>query len=201
MTQAATPAPTTADSPPQSERKGERTRRRILETARRLFAELGYERATIRGIAAAAEVDKSSILQYFGSKQQLFQAAVHWHAPIAEMTTDDPAQTVQNLMHGMLSSWAADPDSPMAVLLRTSMTSEEAAGLLRHHITTEIVDVIAATVDDPEARLRASLAGAMLMGIAAQRYLLRMPYIADAGLDDVLRLAGPAIREVIAPAS
>jgi AcrR family transcriptional regulator len=201
MTQAATPAPVTGGEPPAGERKGERTRRRILETARRLFAELGYERATIRGIAAAAEVDKSSILQYFGSKQQLFQAAVHWHVPIAEMTTDDPAQTVHNFMHGMLSSWAADPNSPMAVLVRASMTSEEAAELLRHHITTEVVDAIAATVDDPEAHLRASLAGAMMMGIAAQRYLLRMPYIADADLDDVLRLAGPAIRGVIAPAS
>jgi AcrR family transcriptional regulator len=45
------------------ERKGERTRRRILEAARRVFADLGYERATIRGIAAAADVDKSSVIQ------------------------------------------------------------------------------------------------------------------------------------------
>ena len=192
MTEAAAEAP-------QGERKGERTRRRILEAARALFAELGYERTTIRGIAAAAEVDKSSILQYFGSKQQLFRAAVHWHIPIAELTVDDPAQSVHNFMHGMLSSWAADPNSPMAVLVRASMTSEEAAELLRRHITTEVVDAIAATVDDPEAHLRASLAGAMMMGIAAQRYLLRMPYIAEADLDDVLRLAGPAIRNVIAP--
>ncbi|WP_157411462.1 hypothetical protein [Actinoplanes rectilineatus] len=63
----------------------------------------------------------------------------------------------------------------------------------------KVVDAIAATVDDPEAHLRASLAGAMMMGIAAQRYLLRMPHIADAGLEDVLRLAEPAIRAVIAP--
>jgi AcrR family transcriptional regulator len=180
------------------ERKGERTRRRILETARRLFAELGYERTTIRAIAAAAEVDKSSILQYFGSKQELFRAAVHWHIPTRELTTDDPVRTVHNLMHGMLSSWAADPNSPMAVLLRASMTSEDAAELLRHHITTEVVDAVAETIDDPDAHLRASLASAMMMGIAAQRYLLKMPYVADADLGDVLRLAGPAIRAVIA---
>ncbi|GAA4736796.1 TetR/AcrR family transcriptional regulator [Phytohabitans rumicis] len=202
MTRAATPAPVAdGEPPPQGERKGERTRRRILETARRLFAEFGYERATIRAIAAAAEVDKSSILQYFGSKQELFRAAVHWHIPIEEMTTDDPVQTVHNLMHGMLTSWAADPNSPMAVLLRASMTSEEAAELLRHHITAEIVDPVAATLDDPDAHLRAALSGAMMMGIAAQRYLLKMPYVADVDLDDILRLAGPAIRAVIVPAA
>ena len=87
----------------------------------------------------------------------------------------------------------------MAVLLCASMTSEEAAGLLRHHITTEVVDPVAATLDGPDAHLRAALTGAMMMGIAAQRYLLKMPSVADADLDDVLRLAGPAIRAVIAP--
>ena len=60
---------------PAAERKGQRTRRRILETARAVFAEVGYERATIRGIAAAAEVDKSSIIKYFGTKEALFREA------------------------------------------------------------------------------------------------------------------------------
>ena len=82
------------------ERKGERTRRRIVEAARGVFAVVGYERATIRGIATAAGVDKSSIIQYFGSKQNLFREAVHWDIPIAELTTDDAAQTVENYARG-----------------------------------------------------------------------------------------------------
>lgn len=124
---------------------------------------------------------------------------MHWHIPIEEMTTDDPVQTVHNFMHGMLTSWAADPNSPMAVLLRASMTSEDAAELLRHHVITEVIDPVADTIDDPDAHLRVALTGAMMMGIAAQRYLLRMPYVADADLDDILRLAGPAIQAVIVP--
>jgi AcrR family transcriptional regulator len=182
-----------------AERKGERTKRRILDAARRVFAEFGYERATIRGIAAAAEVDKSSVLQYFGTKQQLFREAVHWHIPVRELTTDDPAQSVDNYLRAMLSSWAADPDSPMAVLLRASMTSDEAAEILREHITAEAVDPVAATITAPDARLRAALAGAMMMGIAAQRYMLRMPALVDADLDDILRVAAPAMRAVIDP--
>jgi AcrR family transcriptional regulator len=181
-------------------RKGERTRRRILEAARRKFGEVGYERATIRAIAAEAEVDKSSVIQYFGSKHDLFREAVRWDIPIAELTAaDDPAQTVENYVRGMLGAWAADPDSPMAVLLRTSMTSEEAAELLRSHVTAQGVDPVAATVTAGDARLRAALSSAMMMGIASQRYLLRMPDLAAAETEDILRIVVPVFRSLIAP--
>lgn len=188
-----------ADGDGRAERKGERTRRRILETARRKFAEVGYERATIRSIAAEAEVDKSSVIQYFGTKHALFREAVHWDIPIAELTTDDPGQTVENYLTAMLCAWAADPNSPMAVLLRASMTSEEAADLLRGHITAQSVEPVAATVSSPDARLRAALCSAMMMGIASQRYLLRMPDLAAADMDDILRIVVPMFRSLIAP--
>ncbi|MDH6590028.1 AcrR family transcriptional regulator [Streptomyces sp. SAI-133] len=181
------------------ERKGERTRRRILESARRKFAEVGYERATIRAIAAEAGVDKSSVIQYFGSKESLFREAVHWDIPIAELTTDDPGQTVENYLRAMLGAWAADPDSPMAVLLRTSMTSEDAADLLRAHVTGQAIDPVSAQLDGPDARLRAALCGAMMMGIASQRYLLRIPDLANANIEDVLGIVLPLFRSLIDP--
>lgn len=184
---------------PRPERKGERTRRRILETARRRFAEVGYERATIRAIAADAQVDKSSVMQYFGTKQELFRQAVHWEIPIDELSEDDPSSTVENYMRAMLGNWAADPNSPMAVLLRTSLTSEDAADILRQHVRSQATDVLAARVEADDARLRAALAGAMMMGIAVQRYLLRMPDVADADLEDVLRITTPLFRSLIAP--
>lgn len=179
------------------ERKGLRTRRRILETARAVFAEVGYDRATIRGIAVTAGVDKSSIIKYFGTKQALFREAVHWDIPIGEMTSDDPAQTIDNYARSMLTAWAADPNSPMAVLLRTAMTSDDAADILRRHITAEVVDAVADTIDAPDARLRAALMSAMLMGIAAQRFILRMPDLADADVDDVLRLVAPLLQRLL----
>jgi AcrR family transcriptional regulator len=181
------------------ERKGERTRRRILAAARRRFAEVGYERATIRAIAAEAGVDKSSVMQYFGSKQELFREAVRWHIPHDELTTDDPGQMVENHLRTMLGNWAADRDSPMAVLLRTSMTSEEAAELLRRHVTAEVTDHLAATIDGPDARLRAALFGAMMMGIASQRHLLHLPDLAEADVEDIVRLAAPLLRGLISP--
>lgn len=144
-------------------------------------------------------MDKSSVIQYFGTKQALFGEAVHWDIPIAELTSDDATETTENLTRGMLAAWAADPNSPMAVLVRTSMTSEDAAELLRTHITAHSVDAMAATIDAPDARLRAALAGAMLMGIVSQRYILRMPDLKDADVEDILRLITPLVRTLLNP--
>ncbi|MGW0854529.1 TetR/AcrR family transcriptional regulator [Streptomyces sp. NPDC002690] len=194
----ATARPTrTSGSPVATERKGERTRRRILHAARGRFAEAGYERATIRAIAADANVDKSAVMQYFGSKEALFREAVAWDIPMAEMSVADPAASVHNYLSGMLDAWAADPHSPMAVLLRTSMTSQDAAELLRTHITAQAVDPMAARIDADDARLRAALAGAMMMGIASQRYLLAMPDLAAASTEDILRLAVPVLSSLL----
>lgn len=181
------------------ERKGQRTRRRILESARAVFAEAGYERATIRTIAVAADVDKSSVIKYFGTKQALFREAVHWDIPVDDLTADDTSETTDNYARAMLTAWAADTNSPMAVLLRTSMTSEDAADILREHITAQAVDTVAATIDAPDARLRAALAGAMLMGIASQRFILRMPDLVEADLDEILRLVAPLLETLIDP--
>jgi AcrR family transcriptional regulator len=196
-------AAVTSEAVPESseggERKGQRTRRRILEAARGVFADLGYERATIRGIAAAAGVDKSSVIQYFGTKQNLFREAVHWTIPVADAIADTPEHTAENLARGMLAAWAADPDSPMAVLLRASMTSEDAAEILRTHITSSAVPTLSTAIDAPDARLRAALLGAMLMGVASQRYLLQMPDLADVDIDKLVRLITPALQALIDP--
>jgi AcrR family transcriptional regulator len=193
-----------AESAPEPEgaalRKGERTRLRILQTARRVFAEVGYERATIRGIAAAAGVDKSSVIQYFGTKEQLFRDAVTWTIPVADVIAADGANKVENLARGMLEAWAANPDSPMAVLLRTSMTSDEAAEILRRRVTDQAISGLAREIDAPDARLRAALFNASLMGIASLRYLLQMPDLAEADLEDILRIMIPLLEELVSPA-
>ncbi|MEU7863127.1 TetR family transcriptional regulator [Nonomuraea sp. NPDC049141] len=188
---------TAPDQVCEPESKGRRTRRRILEAARRSFGELGYERATIRAIAAEADVDKSSVIQYFGTKQQLFRESLDFGIDIDSLTTDDPGRSAENYLRAMLERWAAASDSPMAVLLRTSMTSEEAAQMLREHVTSVAIDRIAPGIHGPDARLRAALAGAVMFGITVHRHLLRMPDLAEADLDDVLRLAVPLIRSLL----
>ncbi|WP_280183311.1 TetR/AcrR family transcriptional regulator [Nocardia cyriacigeorgica] len=178
--------------------KGERTRQRILEAARRRLAQVGYDRATIRSIAEEADVDKSSIIQYFGTKQQLFREAVDWDVDMAALNTDDPRRTAENYLRAMLGEWESDPDGAMVALARTAMTSEEAAQILRQKVTAATIDqTVAPNGPDPDARLRLAVAGALMFGIAAQRHLLKMPDLAEADLDELIRLATPLVEQLI----
>jgi AcrR family transcriptional regulator len=76
---------TPGEQPTTRDERRKRTEAAILEAARALFAETGYERATIRAVAGAAGVDPALVMQHFGSKEGLFAAAARW---------SDDAQTV-----------------------------------------------------------------------------------------------------------
>jgi AcrR family transcriptional regulator len=53
------------------ERKKQRTRELLTETARRLFAERGFERVSIAEIARAADVSEATVFNYFPTKEDL----------------------------------------------------------------------------------------------------------------------------------
>src|SRR5689334_16457158 len=57
------------------------TEARILDQARRLFAESGYDRTTIRAVATAADVDPGLVMHYFRSKEELFARATEGGTP------------------------------------------------------------------------------------------------------------------------
>jgi AcrR family transcriptional regulator len=54
------------------ERKKQRTRRHIADTARRLFAERGFDQVTVAEVARAAEVAQATVFNYFPTKEDLF---------------------------------------------------------------------------------------------------------------------------------
>src|SRR5436305_3875857 len=54
------------------ERKKQRTRQLIADTARRLFAERGFEAVPVAEIAREAEVSEATVFNYFPTKEHLF---------------------------------------------------------------------------------------------------------------------------------
>lgn len=68
-------APTGSDGQTLTAR-GERTRRRVLDAAEHVFAELGYHDASIVKITEAAEVAQGTFYRYFKSKQAVFDELV-----------------------------------------------------------------------------------------------------------------------------
>jgi AcrR family transcriptional regulator len=56
--------------------RGERTRRKLLEAAERIFAEVGYHEASIVKITEAAGVGQGTFYLYFASKKEIFDELV-----------------------------------------------------------------------------------------------------------------------------
>ncbi len=115
-------------------------REAILAAARTQFAERGYENATIRGIAAGAGVDPALVHHYYGSKDQLFAAALRLPFSPREVVPQLLAGGVDELgeavLRLLLDVWASDPSGGVLVgLVRSAISHEVAARMVREFFT------------------------------------------------------------------
>jgi AcrR family transcriptional regulator len=186
-------------SVPRDERR-RRTEATILEAARELFAAEGFERTTIRGIAARAGIDPALVMQHFGSKERLFAASTRWskeHQSILTASTDSlPAAAIADL----LSHFEHGEDREAAVaLMRSCLTHPGALSAMRDQVMCERKEAVAAQLDGADAELRAALFAACMIGLGMARYLIKLEPLASASAADLERLFTPVLRALVAP--
>ena len=178
------------------------TREAILDAARRAFAEHGYQHATIRMVADLAGVDPALVHHYFRYKQDLFIAAVQFPVnPVEQLTAvlaQDPDQAGERMVEVFLSIWdhAADR-SPLLALVRSAVGDERAAAMLREFITEEVLGEIAHRLGGPDARLRATLIGSQIIGMAMARYIVRVEPLASAPPAQLVAAIGPTLQRYL----
>lgn len=88
-------------------RTGQQNKQRILDAARDHFMRSGYEKATVRGIAAEAGVDVAMVYYFFGNKEGLFNAAVldtpeHPLHQLAALLDDGPEEIGARLVREVI---------------------------------------------------------------------------------------------------
>lgn len=175
-----------------------RTEGAILGAAQALFAETGYERATIRAVAAQAGVDPALVMQYYGSKEGLFAAATRWSHEYESILEVPREQVPAAALADMFEKFEGAGDSEAAVaLMRNCLTHPEAQRMFRDDVTCRITARVAQTIGGEDAELRAELIAACLIGFGLARYLLEMPAIANASRADIERLLEPALQTLV----
>ena len=85
--------------------KSDRTRAAILAAARELFAAQGYERTTVRDVAAKAEIDPAMVIRYFGSKDGLFARAAVFDLRLPDLGAIERAELGPVLVGHFLDVW------------------------------------------------------------------------------------------------
>jgi AcrR family transcriptional regulator len=178
------------------------TRGAILAVARRRFATRGYDATSLRGIATEARVDPALVIHYFGSKEELFVAAAGLPAEfpvlLDGLATLPPGDFAQALVRTYLRIVDSDPSrSAILALVRSAVSNEKAATMLREFLTSALLKVIAGQTGHEDAPLRASLVAAQLIGIAMLRHVLRVEPLVRATTDEIAALVAPAIEQCL----
>jgi AcrR family transcriptional regulator len=178
------------------------TRDEILEAARKLFLERGYQGATMRAIAKEAGVDASLIIHFFGNKLALFAEAVTWpFEPEDEMPkilADGRRNIGRNLVALVIRIWDEQGTrSPILTLLAAATVEPEAAEMLSEFIRDRLFTPLLTELGSDHPDLRADLLSSQLMGLGILRYVLRAEPLASAKPADVIRWIGPNVQRYL----
>jgi AcrR family transcriptional regulator len=178
---------------------GVQPREAILDAAREQFAALGFEGATMRAIARAADVDPALVSYYFGSKSGLFveslRLPVNPTDAIEALLADGTDDLGARLVTRFLEVWD-DPVSgePVVRVLRSATSQPE---LMRDFVHRQIVPLLATAIDGPQAELRATAVASQMVGLAMARYVLRIEPLATAPPEQVVALIGPTLQRYL----
>jgi AcrR family transcriptional regulator len=170
------------------------TESRILEAARRLFSERGFELTTIRAVAAGAQVDPALVLHYYGSKEELFAKAIS--VRVEETPNGDPDEVAEHLLTSLNIKLGGLPDTTLAMM--RSMLTHPAAGQVARDGLDRQVAAIAGTLASDDAQLRATLAITMILGVTIARELLGVEALRATTPQQVIDLLRPCLRALLA---
>jgi AcrR family transcriptional regulator len=179
------------------------TREEILAAARQAFAERGFDNTSIRTIAAGAGVDPALVHHYFGTKDQLFLDAMQ--VPF------DPAKVVPHILAAgidevgervvrtLLTIWDSAAGGPAAALVRSAVSNETIARMLRDFVVTRILRRIGRDLgyEPAEGAMRANLVATQIGGLIMVRYILKFEPLASAPPEAVVGLIGPTVQRYL----
>jgi len=185
-------------------RTGQQSRQRIIDAARERFMHCGYERATVRAIAADAGVDVAMVYYFFGSKEGLFtelalRGPEHPLHQLAELLDEGTEQIGNRLVRGFIEHWDAGVVyEPLVAVWRGAAVQPQVRNVLQDSLAGPVAERVSAEFGVSDAELRVELVASHLVGLAFARYQLKIEPLASAEIEDVVAWVGPTIHRYLA---
>jgi AcrR family transcriptional regulator len=178
-------------------RRSDATRAAILAAAREQFAAHGYQAATIRAIAAAADIDPAMVMRYYGNKEGLFAAAAEFDLRLPDLAALPRHQIGAALVAHFLDRW--EDDETLMALLRAAVTNDTAATRMQGIFATQLAPLIARLCGEPRAAAaaRAGLVATQILGLALCRYVLRLPPVVGLKRAELVRRIGATVQSYL----
>ncbi|MGV9801387.1 TetR/AcrR family transcriptional regulator [Mycobacterium sp. NPDC003449] len=177
-------------------------RERILDSARELFARNGIDKTSIRSIAAGAGVDPALVHHYFGTKTQLFAAAIHIPidpmaviGPMREVPIDQMGYTLPSIL---LPLWDSELGRGFLATLRSLLAGADAT-LVRSFLQDIIVTEVGSRVDNPpgSGRIRIQFVASQLVGVVMARYILELDPFKSLPVDQIADTIAPNLQRYL----
>lgn len=183
-------------------RGGSDSRVRIIAAAVDDFAENGYDGATIRSIAARAGVDSALVHHYFGTKADLFAEAVgiplRPDVDVPRILAGPREGIGERLIRYVLEAFEQPEVRRRGVMLiRTALGSRVTTPLLAGFLSRELLSRVSRSLDVEDADLRAALVASQIAGMLIARYVLRLPALAAASVDELVARVGPTVQRYL----
>ncbi|MEV0590192.1 TetR family transcriptional regulator [Nonomuraea cavernae] len=173
------------------------TRGEILAAARRVFAEMGFDKATVRGIAREAQVDPALVHHYFDTKEGIFAEALRLPLNpelVVSTLLEGPREGIgERLVRLILTvTAAAETREPMLALIRSAMTHDHAASMFRDFVTNALLYRVADALSVPHLRIEAAFS--QMFGVLMARYVLKLEPMASADPEELVELLAPTLQ-------
>ena len=176
------------------ERKKEQRRQRIADTARRLFAERGFEGVTVAEVAREANVSEGTVFNYFPTKEDLFYSGMEsFEAALIEAVRNrSPGQSVLVAFRDYVLDQSSGVEERAPAIEKAARLVDASPALqareraLVAEYTAALAELLAAETGAGSDDLEPRVVAAALM--AAQREL-----VAQTRASVVAGLRGPAL--------
>ncbi|MET0700243.1 MAG: TetR family transcriptional regulator [Mycobacterium sp.] len=178
------------------------TRERILDSARELFASKGIGKTSIRAIATGAGVDSALVHHYFGTKEQLFAAAINVPfdpgvilAQLRTTPVEDLGRTLPSLI---LPLWDSDIGAGLLATLRSAMAGDQ-INIFRSFLRDVVVTELAARVDNPAGSgiIRAEFVATQILGVAMTRHIFQIEPFASLPVQQIIDTIAPNLQRYL----
>ena len=184
-------------------RTGQQSRQRIIDAARERFMRDGYERPTVRAIAADAGVDVAMVYYFFDNKEGLFSASAltgpeHPLHQLAGLFDEGPDDVGPRLVRRFLEHWDnGGAFEPFMAVWRSAAIQPQARQVLHDALAGPVAKRVAAEFGVTDAELRVELVASHLAGLAFARYQLKLEPIASTAIEDMVAWMGPTLQRYL----
>ncbi|HEY0903768.1 MAG TPA: TetR family transcriptional regulator [Marmoricola sp.] len=177
------------------------TRAAILVAARELFATGGFSGTSVRAVAARAAVDPALVHHYFGSKDDLFVAALELPIDLRDVVgpavAAGPDGAAERLLRTFLSVWD-DPAYQLPLIgLARRLTDPSGKELMRDGFLRVVIGPlgVALGVDEPERRM--SIVASQVVGLIVMRYLIAVEPLASMDAEELVAVYAPTLQRYL----